>query len=78
MKQLIIVPDGRPCHLAECPPGYFMYEDTLCFKTKYRTDENRIMAYDEEGEFFCHGDSDHDRDYAIVQPVKAEWREDEH
>ncbi len=72
MERKVIVPDGWPCTLAECPPGPFVTlenPDLLCFKSEYtqddRGDDGRIMAYNSAGEFFC-GDGDKTK----VQPVE--------
>lgn len=35
MKRLVLVPAGWPCSLHECPPGFFLHENTVCFKTEY-------------------------------------------
>lgn len=39
MRRLILVPSGWPTTLSECPPGLFMYEGELCFKTEYEAME---------------------------------------
>jgi len=35
MKRLVLEPFGWPCTLGECPPGHFLWEDSVCFKTEY-------------------------------------------
>ena len=65
MKRLVINPSGWPCSLEDCPPGFFLYLEQLCFKTEYRVD-NEIQVYCGSGETFC-------VDNATVQPVWAEW-----
>jgi hypothetical protein len=71
MKQVLIEPDGWPTTLAECPPGPFMFNDSLCFKSEYRTD-GKIEAFCESGEFFWGGTSaNEDRNRLMVQPVKV-------
>ena len=65
MRKLLIEPDGWPCTLVECPPGPFINvesPDMLCFKSEYRNDDNKMMAYNSAGEFY-HSD-------ALVQPVR--------
>jgi hypothetical protein len=62
VKKLIIVPDGWKCKLNECPPGFFVYDNQLCFKTEYGKDE----VYCSSGETFC-------VDNPEVQPVVEEW-----
>ena len=72
MKQLIIVPDGWPCTLAECPPGFFVIEESLCLKSEYGDNE----AYVDSGEYFARGTTSKEkRANVIVQPVKAVWQE---
>ena len=70
MRQLVLEPDGWACKLSEAQPGPFLHsEDHLGFKSEYRTDDGRVMAYNEAGEFFAVGDD------AIVQPLKPVWME---
>ena len=35
MNRLIIKPEGWECKLKDCPPGFFMFRNNLCFKTEY-------------------------------------------
>jgi len=70
VKQLILNPDGWPIPLGECPPGFFVYEGQLCFKSEYAAE---MQIYNSAGENFCVKD----RDKLIVQPVFAEWIDDE-
>lgn len=75
MKRLLIEPVGWPCTLAECPPGHFVHEDALCFKSEYNV--SKIEAFCESGEYFCGGTSTkEERDKLIVQPVESIWEED--
>lgn len=72
MKQLIVVPDGWPCTLAECPPGFFIFRESLCLKSEYGVNE----AYVESGEYFAGGTTTkEERSLLIVQPVKSVWQE---
>jgi hypothetical protein len=57
-------PDGWKCTLEECLPGFFVYDDILCFKGEYS------KSFNEAGEFLCVDDGD------LVQPVKPIWEED--
>lgn len=71
----IIVPDGWPCRLDQASPGPFVtleHPHLLCFKSEYRHDDGRVMAYNSAGEFFC-GDGDKH----IVQPVEMVITEEE-
>lgn len=67
MQTLKIVPDGWPCTLEECPPGFFVCEKQLCFKTEYGQNE----CYNSAGETFCGEKTEY------VQPVVAEWQNEE-
>lgn len=70
MKKCVIEPDGWECTLAECPPGFFMYGNDLCFKSEYGTDKGHAEAFGASGEYFVLGDE------IIVQPVHYQWEED--
>jgi hypothetical protein len=68
MKRLVLKPEGWPCSLQECPPGYFAAEDGegMGFKNEY-TKDGKPEAFNEAGEYWCStGD---------VQPLVAEWEE---
>lgn len=73
--------------LAECPPGLFLWNGTLGFKSEYRAMEpvdatngkhwkvgNRADAYcADSGEYFWGGTSNHDdRAKLLVYPISAE------
>jgi hypothetical protein len=79
MKRLVIKPSGWPCALAVCPPGHFIFNDKLCFKSKYfKESGGKIYSevYNEIGDIL--GDRDNfpeDRESASVQHVFAEWEE---
>jgi len=68
MRDLLLVPDGWPCKLKDCQPGFFVYEDQLCFKTEYGDGD----IFCSSGEYF----SKDGRQDLIVQPVSYEWREE--
>jgi len=72
MRILKIVPKGWPCTLQECPPGHFVYEDQLCFKSEYSKNGNAggIEAFNSAGEYFCAGEN------TVVQPADYEWWEE--
>lgn len=77
---------GEPCTLRECPPGAFMFQGRLGFKTEYGaailgTNERGLQEFVisewpdaycmDSGEFFWGGTSTHaDRAMLIVQPVE--------
>lgn len=65
MKKLEIVPYSFECDVLECPPGFFVYEGQLCFRTEYGTDE----IYNSAGERFV------TRNINVI-PVEAVWKEE--
>lgn len=78
MKQLILVPDGWPCSLDECPPGLFVWNDHIGFKTSYKADDDAMEVYSASGDAFWYGGRNYsERSKIIVQPVSAEWIDDE-
>ncbi len=69
----VILPDGWPCSLADCRPGFFMFHEALCLKTGYRKPDGDLEAYNKAGEIFwgargCMRDRKA-RENLIVQPV---------
>lgn len=69
MQRLEMKPDGFPLKLKECPPGFFLFNDSICFKSEYGDD-----AFCDSGEYFWGGTSDKkDRGELIVQPLVYEW-----
>ena len=81
MKKMIIVPYSWLCTLAECPAGFFVIDDELCFKTQYPTTLNQVKgqidAYCFNGSVFWGGTSDIKiRANIIVQPVVVQWEDD--
>lgn len=72
-KNLIIRPSDWPCTLMECEPGFFTFNDSLCFKTEYSV-TGRIEAYNCAGEYFWGGVStEKEREKLIVTPCHPEW-----
>ena len=72
-RKLIVDPNGWPCKLQECPPGHFVYGDSLCFKTEY----GELEVYNGAGEAFWGGaKTKADVGALVVQPVTHEWIED--
>lgn len=61
-KTCRIVPDGWPVKVEECPPGFFMCDDQLCFRNEYG--QNGI--FNSAGEYFVTRG-------IMVQPVIYEW-----
>lgn len=70
MKMVKIIPDGWEIMIEECPPGFFMYKDQLCFKTEYKAepDFTDIEVYCSSGETFMPRK-------VLVQPVVYEITE---
>lgn len=75
MKRLVILPDGWPCTLAECPPGLFLFQErTLGLKTDYSDDQPYVV---DSGEVFWGGvGTPEDREELIVQPCAWGWVND--
>lgn len=72
MKQIKLVPYGFQCTLAECPPGLFLFNDEVCFKSEYLTGISPD-AYCENGEAFWGGTTlISERDKLLVQPLIIE------
>lgn len=70
MQTLQILPTGWPCTLAECPPGLFVFNSSVGFKSEYGIDD----PYCESGEIFWGGVSTkEERSKLIVQPCVATW-----
>ena len=73
MRRLMMVPVGWPCTLRQCPPGHFVCDGQLCFKTEYAKngDAGQSEAFNSAGEMLSGGED------VAVQPVEAQWVEDE-
>lgn len=74
MKRLEIEPSAFPCKLIECPAGFFVFNNSLCFKSEYFTAEGAVEAFCDSGEMFWGGVStvEEQRDL-IVLPVQYVW-----
>lgn len=61
------------CTLAECPPGLFIFNGGIGFKSEYSTPEGSPDAYVvSSGEYFWGGTSDRKaRDALVVIPIEA-------
>ena len=76
MKSLVVKPDGWPCSLVECPPGFFVFEGNLCLKTEYGLED--LEVFNCGGEVFWGGaKTKEERRTLIVQPAYCEWEERE-
>lgn len=64
-----IVPHGWPVKLAECPPGLFVFDGHLGFRSEYGDDAYVVQS----GEYFWGGtDKRPERAELIVQPCITE------
>jgi len=71
MKKLVLNPDGWPCTLQDCPPGFFLFQDSVCYKSKYND-----YYVGTGGSMFWGGTSTKvDRDKLLVQPLLEAWEE---
>ena len=71
MKKMIIRPTDWECTLKECPPGLFMRNGYLGFKTEYGPE---IEVFNESGEVFWGGvKTKGDRDNVLVTPCESDW-----
>lgn len=76
MKRLQLVPDGFECKLLECPAGFFLYGEEVCFKSEYVDDNGRPEVYCESGEAFWGGTSKiEDLQKVMVIPLISRWVE---
>lgn len=86
MKCMTLKPDGWTCTLAECPPGFFVFQDDLYLKTEYSATLNSVEgepeAYCSSGEVFWGGakgvngvETCKIRRQLVVQPVLVHWQE---
>lgn len=90
-KQLILEPAGWPCSLRECPPGLFLFENSIYFKTEYEKMET-IGPVDVPGNEirWVHGKytdaynyagehfchgTPEEREHIMVQPLSWGWTE---
>jgi hypothetical protein len=59
----------KSCKLIDCPPGFFIFDGSLCFKSEYKDEIGQIEVYCSSGECFWGGTHDNDaRSKLIVQP----------
>lgn len=56
--------------MTECPPGFFVHDGDVCFKSEYRND-GKVEAFIDSGEAFCPVDPN-----PIVQPCICHWIDD--
>lgn len=78
MKRMIIKPAGRRCRLGKCPPGHFVLDGNLCFKTGHYTTKGHMEVYNEAGEALWGGTNmESERVNLLVTPVKVELEDSE-
>jgi hypothetical protein len=71
-----------PMTLGKCPPGLFMFDGTLCFKSEYKTESQSRPGFwqsdayvVESGEYFWGGVSDpRERERLEVTPIEDDER----
>jgi hypothetical protein len=57
----------EPCRLDECPPGLFLFEGTLGFKSEYADVDGGLDVYCcDSGEYFWGGTSTREELYALL------------
>ncbi len=61
------IKNGPACPLDDCPPGHFVYNDQLYFKSQYGDNTGFRYVFNDSGEFF-HPEQTN----PIIQPVKIE------
>ncbi len=66
MLRAIIRPSDWACSVEECPPGHFMVDSQLCFKTDYLTD-GKPQIFNSAGEMAYFDEQ--------VTPVEVDWEE---
>ena len=64
MKRLILKPADFPLQYKECPPGLFLWGESVGLKTEYGQD-----GFCDTGETFCRPE------FEIVTPLRYEWEE---
>lgn len=73
VKILKIIPAGWECTIEECPPGHFVCDGQLCFKTEYGCADSPdfpMQVFNSAGENFV-------ARKIMVQPVDYEWGEED-
>ncbi len=63
--KLVVLPNGWPVELEECPAGFFVHNEQLCFKSEYGDKD----VFNSAGEYFC-------TRKIKVQPVFYDWVEE--
>lgn len=78
LEQLSAAATQGECSLNECPPGLFMFNDTLGFKSEYTTTLENPRRYQcdayvvESGEYFHGGARDtQERGALMVRPIRT-------
>lgn len=72
MRSISLIPHGFACDLNECPPGYFIFDGSICFKSQYGPNE----IYCDTGEAFWGGvNTVEEKIKLIVQPLILEIEE---
>lgn len=89
MKRLVLEPEGWPCTLRECRPGFFVFDGTeLCLKTEYGAMETvgpvnvpgsevRWTVGHRVDAYNSAGERVCASEDVLVQPVVARWEEED-
>lgn len=60
----------KPCSLSDCPPGLFVFNGSVCFKSDYMNDVFCLNT----GEFFWGGVTTNEERYGlIVTPIRPSY-----
>lgn len=76
LVKIELIPDGFPVPLCECPEGPFLYGDMVGFKSEYGSNNGKIDAFCESGEYFWGGTKvPLEQRRLMLQPLRIEKRE---
>ena len=76
VSKIILKPSDWECTLAKCPPGLFVFNGEVCFKTEYRGSGGHSEAYCSSGEAFWGGQK-HKADVDNLKVIPAYYEVDE-
>lgn len=66
-----LVENGPMRTLYACPPGPFLYDGIVGFKSEYRDNTGFVHAFNEGGEYFWAQAQNHwEQSQLVVQPLK--------
>lgn len=73
IKKLILRPKDWECTIAECPPGPFVFDGDVGFKTAYRHSGGHSEVFCSNGDAFWGGKT-HKSDVDQLKVIPAEYR----